>query len=341
MRKLLVILLFLTACTGASSQTIPSRGNSTSSSPSWSGLQLSGRLILIQPKVDGIDLINLNLTSGKITLLFHAPEHALMSSALVSPDGQQILLSYAPPWTRPDQVIYPSLYLLTMDGSGDPEPVFKNMNPKEAFFNPTWAPDGKSIFASHFTPGTGDQNNTGTYAVVRVSLDGVVRTILQDAEWPSLSADGTQIAYLSAYDGSLVNELYLAESTGANPAALLKPRAYPAVDAHFFAPDGNSVIFSAVNQAPQPTASFFDRIFGVQIVSAHVIPSDWYSIPVTGGNPVRLTNLNDTGMYACNSPDGRHIAFISKSGLYLMNPDGTGITRLSDMVVTGTVDWIP
>ncbi len=341
MRKLLLILLFLTACTGASSQPIPSGGNSTSSSPSWSSLQLIGKLILIQPKVDGTDLISLDLTSGAMTRLHHAPEQTLLSSALVSPDGNQILLTYAPPWKRPDQVIYPSLYLLPMDGSGDPQPIFKNINPNEAFFNPSWAPDGKSIYASHFIPGTGDQNNSGVYMVVRVSLDGGVQTLLKDAEWPSLSADGTKIAYLSAFDGSLVNELYLADSSGANPAALLKPRAYPAVDDHFFAADGKSIIFSAVNQAPQPTSSFFDRIFGIQIASAHAIPSDWYSVPVTGGNPQRLTNLNDTGMYACVSPDGKHIAFISKSGLYEMNPDGTGITRLSDMVATGTVDWIP
>jgi Tol biopolymer transport system component len=341
MRKLLLIILFLTACTGASSQTILSGRNSTTSSPSWSSLQLSGRLILLQPKSDGTDLISLDLTSGKITRLYQAPRHALMGAALVSPDGKQILISYAPPWTRPDQVIYPSLYLLPIDGSGDPQPVFKNINPNEAFFNPTWAADGKSIFASHFTPETGDQNNSGTYTVVRVSLNGEVQTLLKDAEWPSLSADGTKMAYLSAFGGSTVNELYLADSSGANPAALLKPRAYPAVDDHFFSPDGKSIIFSAVNQAPQPTASFFDRIFGVQIVSAHAIPSDWYRVPLAGGNPLRLTNLNDTGMYACISPDDKHIAFISQSGLYVMNPDGTGITQLSDMVATGTLDWIP
>ena len=341
MRKLLLLLLFLTACTNASSQTVPSEENNASSSPSWSSLQLSGRLILLQPKVDGTDLISLNLASGVITRLYHAPEHALMSSALVSPDGRQILLAYAPPWTQPDQVIYPSLYLLPIDGAGDPQPVFKNINPNEAFFNPSWAPDGKSIFASHFTRATGGPNNLDEYMIVRVSLDGGVQTLLKDAEWPSLSADGSKIAYLSAFDGSTVNELYLADSTGANPAALLETGFYPAVDDHFFAPDGKSIIFSAVNQSSRPASSFFDRIFGVQIVSAHAIPSDWYSVPLMGGNPQRLTNLNDTGMYACISPDGKHIAFISQSGLYLMNPDGTGITQISDMVVTGTVDWIP
>jgi Tol biopolymer transport system component len=45
-------------------------------------------------------------------------------------------------------------------------------------------------------------------------------------------------------------------------------------------------------------------------------------------------------MYAAISPDGKSIVFISKSGLYVMNPDGTGITRLSDLVASGTVDWI-
>jgi Tol biopolymer transport system component len=336
-----LFLVFCTACTTNSPQPIFSGGNIVSSSPEWSSLQLTGKLVLIQPEVDGTDINQLDLSSGKISRIYHAPGHALVSAALVSPDGSQILLSYAPPWTKPDQIVYPSLYQLPVDGTGDLQPILKVLDPNEAFFNPSWARDGKSIFASHYISAAGSSDHIEAYSVVQVSLDGEVGTLLKNAEWPSLSADGSKIAYLSVIQGSTNNELYLADSTGANPAPLLKPGSYPAVDDHFFSPDGKAIIFSAVNQASQPTSSFFDRIFGVQPVLAHSIPSDWYEVPVSGGNAQRLTNLNDTGMYACSSPDGQHIAFISKSGLYVMNPDGSGITRLSDLAATGTVDWVP
>ena len=71
------------------------------------------------------------------------------------------------------------------------------------------------------------------------------------------------------------------------------------------------------------------------------MPSDWYRIPLTGGGPVRLTNLNDVGMNASLSPDGSQMAFIGSSGLYIMNLDGSNLFKLSNQLFVGTVAWIP
>jgi Tol biopolymer transport system component len=166
--------------------------------------------------------------------------------------------------------------------------------------------------------------------------------VLGNAEWPRISPDGTKISFVSATPDTTNNELYLANIDGSQPTPSLKPEAYPAVDDHFFTPDGKSIIFSAVNNYQAvPTPTVLDRLFGIQIASAHTIPSDWYRVSISGGQVDRLTNLNDTGMYATVSPDKNWMAFISQTGLYVMRIDGTGLTQLSDLVATGTVDWVP
>jgi hypothetical protein len=313
-----------------------SRGNDV---PAWAGLNLKGSLILVVPGQNGTTIQRMDLGSGALTLVYQAPNRALVSTALVSPDGKQILLAYAPPPTEQTQLVYTSLYLLSADGKGSPAPIFASPPASEAFFAPVWAADGKSIYTSHFHAGT--DTTPDHFTIDRVALDGTLQQVLADAEWPSLSPDGNQIAYVSAKpDGS--NELYLAGIDGSDPHPALPGGQFPAVDDHFFTPDGKGILFSAVNpQAPAPTPSLLERILGIEVVSAHNVPSDWYRLDLATSQTGRLTTLNDTGMYAALSPDQQRVAFIAQSGIYVMNPDGSQLTQLSDRVATGTVDWLP
>jgi len=128
------------------------------------------------------------------------------------------------------------------------------------------------------------------------------------------------------------------------------------VDAPFFSPDGSFIYFSATGDgrlAPalvedplQGTArprewGWLDALFGAQTAFANGAPSDWWRIPAAGGQPQRLTRILDTGLSGAFSPDGGRIAFIALSGLYLMNPDGSGLTQLLNVANVGTVDWVP
>jgi len=341
----LFALCLLTACTVPLATATPTVNvqptSDAASALPWANLQLSGRLVLIGPRSDGANLVLFDLASGDTALIYHATQNALLGSALVPRGGKQILLTYAPPPPDQNQMTYTSLYLLPIDGSGNPQPIIQNQNPNEAHYNPTWSPDGKTIYASHFVRGSGDQNTSGDFSIDRVTLDGHVQTILKNALWPAVSPDGSRISYLTVNPANNQNELYMADITGANPVPVLSPGAYPAVDDHFYTPDGKSIIFSAVNQVPAPTPTLFDRIFGIDVVSAHNVPSDWYSVSLESGKVIRLTHIEDTGMYAALSPDGKHVAFISQTGLYVMNLDGSDLTQLSSLIASGSVDWIP
>jgi len=97
----------------------------------------------------------------------------------------------------------------------------------------------------------------------------------------------------------------------------------------------------AHRRLPTPPLSWLDQLLGVQSAAAHSIPSDWWSVPVTGGQPERLTAIFDMGMYADIAPDGQRLIFVSATGLYVMNPDGSDLQRLLNIWSGGTVDWAP
>jgi len=82
---------------------------------------------------------------------------------------------------------------------------------------------------------------------------------------------------------------------------------------------------------------------GVRIAKAHTVPSDWFSVPVTGGEITQLTNIQTTNLFASFAPDGEHIASHSTSGIFVMTPDGSELTMLvpNSQAVPGTVSWIP
>jgi len=348
MRRILAFVLAL--CLAACSVALPAPTQPTSAAPAigssptplaWAGLGLSGRLILIVKAMNGFAIISVDLLTGNNHLIYQADQGALLSSALVSPDGKQILMTYAPPVTAQNQYSYTSLYLLPIDGSKDPQRLFTSASTTDAYFAPAWAPDGKSIYTSHYHKGADPNGADDTYTIDQVSLDGQARAVIQNGQWPRLSPDGKRIAYVTASSTNAQADLYQAGVDGKNITPVIKPGTFQAVDDHFFTPDGQSIIFSAVDPPqPAPTQTSLERFLGITIASAHNIPSDWYEAPAGGGEPKRLTNLEDTGMFASLSPGHDWIVFINSTGTYVMQLDGTRLTQLDGIFGSGTVDWI-
>ncbi len=348
MRHFLTIVLAvsLAACSVA----LPAPTQSTSAGPAigssptplaWAGLGLSGRLILIVQALNGFAIISIDLVTGNNSLIYQAEQGALLSSALVSPDGKQILMTYAPPASSQNQYSYTSLYLLPIDGTKDPQPLLASASPTDAYFAPAWAPDGKSIYTSHYHKGADPNGADDAYTIDQVTLDGQARSVIQNGQWPRLSPDGKLISYVTASSSNAQADLYQAGVDGKNITPLIKPGTFQAVDDHFYTPDSQAIIFSAVNPPqPAPTQTSLERFLGISIASAHNIPSDWYEAPAGGGEPKRLTNLEDTGMFASLSPGHDWIVFISVTGIYVMKLDGTRLTQLDGIYGSGTVDWI-
>jgi hypothetical protein len=87
-----------------------------------------------------------------------------------------------------------------------------------------------------------------------------------------------------------------------------------------------------------------DELLGVRVAHADgSLPSDWWSVSISGGTAVQLTNLQALALYGVFSPDKRHIASYSTDGIVVMKPDGTEVTKIVNEVsgIPGTVDWVP
>jgi Tol biopolymer transport system component len=222
-----------------------------------------------------------------------------------------------------------------------PEPLLSRVVRDDSYFLPTWAPDGESIYYTRLRRiDPTSEVPTYQYDIEVTNLDGETRRIIENALWPQLSPDGSHLSYLSSNPFTFTNDLYLAQPEGANAVPVFQPGTNPPIDAHLFSIDGSQLIFSMVNVETPPVSSWLDRLLGVRVASAHNVPSDWYTAPVSGGTPQRLTNLNDVNLIGDLSPDGTRLAFISATGLYVMNVDGSGLVKLSDDLLVGTVDWI-
>ena len=309
----------------------------------WDGYDLSGHLLLVRYRENGDTLIKLDLETGIFETLFQAPQGSRLNTAVLSPDGQQLVLAYAPPKPGETQLGYTDFYLFTPGSSEPPRALKLRQEPNESFFGPVWSPDGKTIVYAHFFVTMTDNKPVYHYASERTDLFGKSETLIADSFWPVPSPDGSRLAYVSADLASLSNDLYIADADGKNAQALTSPGVTPPVDLHFFDVDGKTIFFSMVNPETPPATSWWEKLFGIKMVTAHSAPSDWYRVPAEGGKIERVTHVNDSGLYGAISPDGKHLAYISVSGLFVAASDGSDLVQLSDAVFlgNGNIQWLP
>lgn len=311
--------------------------------PTWSDLGLTGRLLyLIYNDQGEAQLVQLDLVTGRQSVLYQPPSGAWLIGFDASEDGQQLALAYLPPPGEGREAAgYNSLYVMPTLGSRRPEHLAGD-GESEAFFAPAWSPDGRYIYGAVYNRLEGDADIPFQYVLERVAYPGGQRTLLlENGIWPSPSPDGSRLAYLSFDPTSEDNELFLAAADGSGATPVLPAGSFPAVDAHFFSPDSSMIYFSAINEEAPAGLSWLDRLLGVRVAEAHDVPSDWWRMSLDGGQPERLTELGATNLYADFSPDGQFIAFLGSTGVYVMRPDGRELTRLLDPGPFGNLSWVP
>ncbi len=317
----------------------------------WGNLNLTGRLVYINgtltEDIFHLQIQVLNLLTGEVTTIFDAPKYSWVYYVSVSPDHEQLLMTYSPPPgdnEPPDQ----DIYIMPLDGSQPPKPLFTPPTKADDYVEVEWSPDGKYIYFSHanfqLTPQP-DQIYP-LYEVYRMAYpDGKPERIVEKAFWPRLSSNSSQLAYISVDLFLRENKLYISDADGKNAhEVILSGQQIPEVkDAPIYTPDGKTLLFSAPVPAQAYQPNWLDKAMGVQLAKAHNVPSDWWSVSVGGGEITQLTNIQTTNLFASFSPDGKHIASHSTSGIFVMKPDGSEVTMLvpNPQAVPGTVSWIP
>ena len=165
------------------------------------------------------------------------------------------------------------------------------------------------------------------------------------AHWPRLSSDSARLAYISLDPLSGEHKLMSADADGGNTQEVVLSGPYipEDIDAPVFSPDGSTILFSGSVPGESYQPNWFEKLVGIQVARANGELSDWWSVPVSGGEITQLTNIRHTGLYASFSPDNRYIASSSRDNIFVMNLDGSELTVLIPELhgFTGTLSWIP
>jgi Tol biopolymer transport system component len=217
----------------------------------------------------------------------------------------------------------------------------------ESFFAPAWSPDAKTLYYAHAS--TPSATGAPIYNIEQISAaGGQSQVIVQRATWPQVSPDGKALAYVALdYDQGL-NDLFLAAPDGTNGTHPMPLGAFFSVDSPVFSPDGKYIYFSATGPGPNAQGSsvprglpWWQRLMGVQVAHANGAPSDWWRLPLTGGDPEKLTNISASGLSGTFSPNGTGFATVSYSGLGVMKADGSDFSWLYPGGAVGGVIWLP
>jgi Tol biopolymer transport system component len=314
----------------------------------WSHLNLTGKLVYISSRNnDNLVVSNiqmLDLMTGDISTFFSVSD-AWIYYATLSPDGKILIMSYAPPApaNTPSTRI---LYVLSLDAPTEPQPLFTPPTADDRYTQVEWSPDGINIYFVHYDnkirlPGLLDP----VYDISRMRYpDGQPEKIATNAFWPRISSDSSQLVYITIDPDTGRNDLFLANADGSDPrqVAFAGSSTEEIIDAPIFSPDGQSIIISMPSPVRSYQPNLLERFVGIQVAKAHDVPSDWWSVPISGGVPAQLTNIQTINLFASISPDQLHVASLSGDGIFVMDLDGSNLTQLvSDPGVHGTVSWIP
>ena len=204
--------------------------------------------------------------------------------------------------------------------------------------SPAWSPNGRRVAFTKYGSGASVPNNRGYIWVVNADGSNAHRLVkapvdfVWEVDWNPVIAD--RVAFST---GSWVSSIYVMNTNGSNAHKLASDLRDSVVEP-VWSPNGRRIAFSS---------------------NWSMAKAEIYTVDAAGDAPVRLTQNRVFDGSPSWSPDGRSIAFVRSTGkgatcvncpptklgpaeIYLINADGTGLTRLTHNGVTeGSPAWQP
>lgn len=216
-----------------------------------------------------------------------------------------------------------------------------------------WTADGAELIAGVVTP---DPAAAGTAAVSdrglhRIDLaTGQSRLLVAGAVEPSLSADGSRLAFLApgAADAAAI---WVADADGSNTRMLPLPPNFEPPFAPRISRDGGSVAFAAATNgafsarpargrtALSRTLPFAPRRAEASpVLASHGVPMEVWRIEIATEALTPLTSFAEDDPRSAWEPDGTALIVLGTGGLYRVATDGSGVERLDDGAFAGQLD---
>jgi Tol biopolymer transport system component len=330
-RLILGLLLLLAACQSGQATTVAPRELPIAGPVAG----VPGRLLY----ANGTQFRLFDIASGEISTLATFPANLSADGPVVSPDGSLIAFAmYRPDSEAADATGGVDLMVMDADGSNQ-RVVLPHAQPNEWLTEPAWAPDGGTLFFTFRSLEVAPR-------IERVSIDGADRSVVvEQGHSPSVSADGTQIAFITEDQASGLDVIAVASTAGDDIRPLFAGGTYQLLAAPRFAPDGRTVAFAGVTEIPGQAsrAPSSDRLAWLRprMALAHGIPWDIWVVGVDGSGRERLTDLQEDNPMAVWSPDGSHLAIKGELGFYLLELSSKKLVRMAQELAGDGLDWFP
>ncbi|MEO7910703.1 MAG: c-type cytochrome [Roseiflexaceae bacterium] len=273
----------------------------------------------------------------------------------IAPDGSTIafVAIFPAPITATLPLPSSTLYVMQADGTNLRE-IWK---PEQGLLGmPTWSADGMSLYIAangvQLPQNSTAQPTARELQIVRIDIaTGTKQPLLNDALDPSISRDGTQLAYLKLSEDGYTMSLHVAAPDGSDSRELIAGKDFQGFYAPRFSPNGKQIIVAAIGgpatdaqgyPAKASAPSSLDRLLGLfepPTAEAHGLPWDLWVINSDRSGLRRLTSFYEDLPMATFSPDGQQIAVMGLGGIYLMEVDGSRLRRIDPVGDHGGLDW--
>ncbi|MEK7215064.1 MAG: hypothetical protein AAB289_05675 [Chloroflexota bacterium] len=288
------------------------------------------------------ELWSLEPGTAKLEKMVAFQEQSFVGWPAVSPDGKLVAFSLYRPGRTPQELGGSDLFVMSSAGS-DRRMVLAHDTPGSSLSEPAWTSDSAGLYFTH-------RGLDGSARIERIGLDGTGSTpVVPNAQSPAVAPDGSRMLYLTTNPKTSSQILWTAAVDGTGAKTLVTDQDFTLLGFPRFAPDSKRVAFVGVGGPPTPAKpakppsgrAFPGGLLEPSSAHAHGVPWDLWVMNTDGSGLQRLTEMGGDSPVPAWSPDGRRIALAMEFGVYVVDLIGSPPLLVAEDFTTGGVTWLP